>query len=404
MQLNYKTKALKSNFGKLFWIKAFLNLKAINVVATLFYLHRGLTLSQVFYTAIVWAIVGILSEVPSSYLADKWGRKKTIILGVFFGIIHWGIMYFADNLLWFLISFAFFSLSFACISGTDEALIYDTNKELGNSNNSLKVLGKLQSAQNIFKIFMPLLAAFIAKDLLEWQFLLIITIDFVGGIIALIISSRLYEPNHHIDVEKMEAGVMRDAINIIKKDWDFIRAILNKTIIFIAGFVVWRYHQKMFIDLGMTVLVLGIGWSISHIILFFLKQNISKVFKTKAISWRINILNIFVLASTILFVSLYFFNLNIYILLVIFLLIMSVEVLRWPLFSEYFNKKSFGYNRATTLSLSNFLKSILDIPLLFIGSWLVGLNIIYPFIFSAILCIITIVIFWLPKANLTTNN
>src|SRR3989344_4964362 len=73
---------LKNNPKNLFWIQALLNVKAINVLSTLFYLSRGLTLEQVLITPVVWSMTSIIFETPSSYLADKWGRKKTIILGL----------------------------------------------------------------------------------------------------------------------------------------------------------------------------------------------------------------------------------------------------------------------------------------------------------------------------------
>ena len=88
---------LKKNFSRMFWIQALMNVKVISVVSTLFYLHRGLTLSEIFYLTVVWAIVSLLFEIPSSYLADRWGRKKTILLGILLSLAHWVLFIFADN-------------------------------------------------------------------------------------------------------------------------------------------------------------------------------------------------------------------------------------------------------------------------------------------------------------------
>lgn len=369
----------------------------MNVVIALFYLYRGLTLAEIFYLAIAWAVVGLLFEVPSSYLADRWGRKKTIILGVIFACFHWIVMLFAADLPWFLISAGLLSLSFACFTGTDEALLYDTNKALGNEKNSLEKIGKYFSAQRVFKIFMPVVGALIAKDLIEWQFDILIVLEFIGSVIALIFAFRLIEPDHHADVEKMEAGVMKDAIKLIRSDWQYVKAILSKTLIFIASFIVWRFHQKFFIDIGITVLVLGIGWSIFHFITFLFNRYITSFLKKRSIRHRINLINLgFVIFFGIFIIELFIWP-NIYLLLITFFITTMFEVIRYPLYSEFYNKKSSTFNRATTLSLSNFLKSILEIPLLFIGAWLISLNIEYPFIFTFIIGLFVIIFFRVPR-------
>jgi hypothetical protein len=66
---------LEKNFFKIFFINALLNIKMINIVLSLFYVYRGLELSDIFYLGIVYSIAVLLSEVFSSYLADSFGRR-----------------------------------------------------------------------------------------------------------------------------------------------------------------------------------------------------------------------------------------------------------------------------------------------------------------------------------------
>ncbi|HUT22397.1 MAG TPA: MFS transporter [Candidatus Bipolaricaulota bacterium] len=390
---------MKKNYKLMFWLQAFLNFKVMNVVMTLFYLHRGLTLAEIFYLAIAWAVVGLLFEVPSSYLADRWGRKKTMILGVALACFQWIIMLFAADFLWFIVAAGLLSLSFACFTGTDEALLYDTNKELGNEGNSLEKLGKYYSGQRIFKIFMPVIGALVAKDLLEWQFDILIALEFVASVASLIFAFRLVEPNHHVDVEKMEAGVMKDAVKLIRSDWQFMKAILSKTLIFIASFIIWRFHQEFFVNIGISVLTLGIGWGIFHAVVFFLNQYVSSFLKNKSLARRINLINAgFVAAAALLVLELVFLR-NGYVMLITFFVMDMFEVMRWPLYSEFYNKKCCAFNRATTLSLSNFIKSVFDIPLLFIGAWLISENIEYPFVFSFAIGLFVIIFFRVRKVK-----
>jgi MFS family permease len=392
-----REKKLEKNFSRLFWIQAFSTVRVFSIISVLLFLHRGLTLSQVFYLSIVWSIINLIFEIPSSYLADKWGRKKTIILGTAFNLIFFILLILARSFPIFILAYIFSALQFALFSGTIEALVYDTNKELNQESDSLKKLGNFHSARHLFKIITPIVAVLIAKDLQGYQFNIIILIDLIATITALIISFKLIEANHYIDVEKQEANIIKDAFKLIKKDWQLTRAILSRVIIFTAIFIMWRFHQKFFIDIDISIITLGIMGASINIIVFAFYQNIMKFVHSKNLTSKINILNYLVAFFLTLFVISTFMLTNKYWLLIIYGLIITTEVMRWPLYSELYNKKSFSFNRATTLSLSNFLKSILDIPLIFIASVLIGININYPFIFSLTLVIIVIIFFRIPK-------
>ena len=133
-----RRKKLERNSLVLFWIKAFFSANILGVVIVLFYLHRGLTLSQVFYLAIIWSVVTLIFEIPSSYMADKWGRKKTLIFGGLCMLLSKFLLFWASSFLWFAGIIALTSLYFAAFSGTDEALLYDTGKELGKKDSVKK--------------------------------------------------------------------------------------------------------------------------------------------------------------------------------------------------------------------------------------------------------------------------
>jgi len=365
----------------------------INVISTLFLVHRGLTLSQVLATAIVFSLVSLLTEIPSSYLADKWGRKKVIILSLVCSFVYWVINLFASSLPMFVLGFAFCGLSFSLMSGTDEAFVYDTTRELGEEKNSLKALGQYFSGRRIFKIIAPLLAVLIAKDLTENQFIFVLMIDVVATFFGIILSFFIVEPARFLSVEKMEAGVMKDAFKIIRSNPAIARAIFNRILLFIASFIIWRISSEFFINIGVSVILIGLSASFYHLVLFFSSRHIDKFLPRIAIERRINWLNYFFIISLgATLVCLFLFP-NKYLILFLYTFGIIFETTRGSLFSEYYNKQSCSYNRATTLSLANFMKSILDIPLLLLGAYLVTFSVNYIFVLSFVLGLIVIVFF-----------
>lgn len=391
---------LEKNFGRMFWIQAFSNLKVLNVVSTLFYLYRGLSLSDIFWLSAIWGLMSILSEVPSSYLADRWGRKKTIIAGTLISLVHWVLFIVADNFIVFAIAISLASIQYSFFSGTDDAIIYDSNKELGRKESGLKSLGKYYSARSFFKIFAPLIGAVIAQNLLGWQFMIIIGIDVVATAIAFVLACRLTEPNHYMDVEEMELGIFKDAWKLIKNDTLIIRAVMGRVLVFMSMFVIWRFHQKFFVDIGISILWLGIAWSLIHVVSFAYSQNIEKFVARHLLNEKINLLNDLVLLVIALFVVGLFFSFNGYVLLFLFGLLDFIEMARWPLYAEFYNSRSKSFNRATTLSLANFVKGLFDPVVLGLAAFLVAKDITYPFILSLGLALVIVLFFRLPKSNI----
>lgn len=387
-----RRKKLQRNFKLVFFINALYSTWIINLIATLFYIGRGFSLSEIYLTAIIFSACTLLFEIPSSYFADKIGRKPTLMIAILLAITAMIVQINAHSLFILLISFAIHSASYAFLSGTDEALIYDTNKELNNGNNQ-QILGRYSSSKRFFKILTPIIAALIAKDLTELQFLLIYKIQILILFSSLILSIFITEAKHKLDLIKNEAEVFLDAFHLIRKDKMFIKAIISKSGLFIASFVFWRIHQDYYVNMGITIITLAIFTSTYQLASFLSNYNSEKFLKSKTTKQKINLLNLLFIILLIIFILLNIFLPNPYILLIFGGSLIFIETTRTPFFSEYFNKRSNSYNRATTLSLTNLLQNLLQILVLIFASYLANFSIIYIFILMLITAVMTVTIF-----------
>ncbi|EKD43257.1 MAG: major facilitator transporter [uncultured bacterium] len=297
----------------------------------------------------------------------------------------------------FVLSIFFYSLSYACFSGTDEAVVYDTSRELGEDTHSLRRLGQYSAAEKIFKIVTPLAGALVAKDLMDWQFNILLVVDTLAAILALVISLYIVEPKQYFKVEKVEAGVFRDAVKLIKNNPSMMRAMLNRAFVFTSVFLVWRYHQELFTSIGTPIIALGIGWSLFNFIVTVLNFYIHLLWPKQSLMTKINFLNFLTLFFVVIFLIALYFKVSYYWVLLIYFCVNIAENMRWPIFSDLFNKYSNSYNRATTLSLSNLIKSIFDIPLLFVTSLLVTRGLVYPIYFTLAIIFLSCIFLYLPK-------
>jgi MFS family permease len=395
---------LSGNYKKIFWIEALFYVNFVNLISTLFYLERGLTLPHVFWLAIIYSITNTITEIPSSYLADFWGRKKTIVLGGIFLMFSYIVSIFSHNFLHFAIAFTLYSASIAFISGTNEALLYDTNKELGKHADSFKKLSQYLAAKHFFKIFATVLTGFIAVNLTDNEFILVYALNAFVAFVVIAISLTLVESRHSMDVSKMERGILIDSLLLFRRQKLLRTAMFNKTLIFISSLIVFMIYQKMFIDLGLTLSSIGIIWSIGHLLRYSIKNRMVSFFSKPNYGVYINNINNIIALLFLTCILLINFFPNGYLILFIVMIMTVLEGIREPLFSHYYNHLSHSYNRATTLSMTSMLKNFLDIPFMLLTSILVTYNQYHVFTVSFFICLIVIIFFRVPELSVPRQN
>ena len=100
-------------------------------VAVPFFQSKGLSMQEVFSLQALFALVVLLAEVPSGYVADLFGRKRTLVVGAAFCGLGHTLLLGADGF-WTLALFEIsLGIGSSLISGADIALLYDTEAALG---------------------------------------------------------------------------------------------------------------------------------------------------------------------------------------------------------------------------------------------------------------------------------
>jgi MFS family permease len=94
----------------------------------LFERRLGLSFSQIFTLDAIYMLMFILFEIPSGALADVIGRKKTLLAGLGVLVAAAFATGNAQNFTHLFLSFFLWAIGFSLVSGSSEALIYDTLK------------------------------------------------------------------------------------------------------------------------------------------------------------------------------------------------------------------------------------------------------------------------------------
>jgi MFS family permease len=390
------------NTDSMFWMIVFVNISFLAPVMTLFYLHRGINLQQIFLLLLVIVVTMLFFEIPTGIFGDKYGRRNSIIVGNILWVLSNVGLIFADSFFMFVFLSFLFAVGATFISGSDEAIIYDSLKEEGRENDMKKYMSKLQAA-----IFIPLIVtapigSIIAKDLAEKQFLIILILSAITSAVALIFALLLKEPK--LQESKDESSnknknpfiLFKSSFNDIKSSPVLVRLFLNKTLVLIIGAHVFgNLWQPYLLESKVPVILFGFLLSIGAIIIATLNMKIERIEKyisDRTLLYLTAILP-FLAFAVGAFVRNFYFG-------IFFFLIISVSLqVRYPVFSHYINQHISSHNRATVLSSLSMVDSFFDV-LIFISvgyATIAGLSL--AFLVCAGILLIAIVFFRIGKEH-----
>ncbi|HWJ80348.1 MAG TPA: MFS transporter [Niallia sp.] len=343
----------------MFWIQFFGSISFLTPVLTLFYTSRGLSASQILIVLMFWSGAVLLGEVPTGLIADRYGAKRSFLIGTWLKILSMAVLFVADtSWLFYLYSFINgFSVTF--FSGADEALIYDSLKENGKEDKMDQAMGKIQSAGFISMILTVLFGSYFAKDLESEQFMLLILLGVFSYFIELLLVMRIKQPSKETNYRKNPFVQVKEGLVTIKKAPQLLLMFLNVTLVFIPAGAVYEYfNQPLMVDAGLPIYFIGVMYSIAAVIGYVASRSIGRMtgyFSRIRLMYITGFLAVGGLLLSALFAD------SLWIIIGSFFLLRWVRAVRYPIYSQLSNDLIPSNIRATTISLLSIIDSGLDL-------------------------------------------
>ena len=153
---------LRHNILKMYLLKAVLWFMVAMPIIVLFFQEHGLTLTEVMILQSIYSFSVALFEIPSGFIADVFGRKRTIVLSTIFTFIGFLVFSFFGGFYAFAIAQVLVGIGGSLMSGSDSAIIYDTLLETNIRTSYTKIEGRSYAIGNFSEAFAGILGGFLA--------------------------------------------------------------------------------------------------------------------------------------------------------------------------------------------------------------------------------------------------
>ncbi|MCF6333396.1 MAG: MFS transporter [Draconibacterium sp.] len=242
-------------------------------VVVLFYQDNGMGMSEIFLLKAIYSLAIVIMEIPSGWMADVWGRRKTLIFGSILGSVGFLIYSFSYGFLTFTVAEIILGIGHSFVSGADSALLYDSLKADNKTDNYTKQEGWITSVGNFAEAVAGILGGFLAAISLRTPFFF----QFAVAAIAIPAAITLIEPKintikHVHSIKKLVQNIRQT----LKTNQNLRFSILLSAVTGTATLTFAWLVQPFFKTIDLPIEMFGIFWTALN-----LSVGISSVFAHK---------------------------------------------------------------------------------------------------------------------------
>ncbi len=106
---------------------------------------RGMTLTQIATIESIFWITVVLAEVPTGAVADRWGRRTSLVLGGFCFCLGSVVFAFSSTYVVLVAAYVAVATAMTLYSGAGHALVYDTLRQIGRTDEYEKHIGRSEA-------------------------------------------------------------------------------------------------------------------------------------------------------------------------------------------------------------------------------------------------------------------
>lgn len=231
-------------------------------IVVLFYTDTGMNMQEIFILKSIYSIGIVAMEIPSGWMADVWGRRKTLILGSILGTIGFVVYSVTHSFMWFVLAEVILGVGYSFVSGADSAILYDTLKENDREKQYVKQEGRITSAGNFAEAIAGIVGGLLAAITIRTPFYFQILV----AAMAIPASLQLIEPKlhrKHVILKPLE--FLKAARKNLTGNRNLLTAILFSSVTGTATLTFAWFVQPWLLEINLPVEWFGVMWALLNI-------------------------------------------------------------------------------------------------------------------------------------------
>jgi len=312
-----------------------------------FYESNGLSMKDIMVLQAVYSIAIVVLEVPSGYLADVIGRKKTLVIGAMFGTVGFTTYSLSFGFTGFLIAEIILGIGQSCVSGADSAMLYDSLLERGQEKKYTRFEGRITSLGNMAEAVAGIIGGLLAGITLRIPYIAQAFVAFI----ALPAALTLTEPSRSVPLIK--AGLM-EIIRIARfslfQDRVLRRNIFLSAVTGTATLTMAWFAQPFFEYSGIDIVWFGILWTTLNVTVAITSYTAHRLEQRLGQAGSVFLIAL-MLPAGYLALSRFHTPAGLLVLYIFYL----VRGYATPVLKDYINRVTASHIRATVLSVRNFI-------------------------------------------------
>ena len=382
-----------SNIKKQYLISLFQSLIPAYVIERLFWQQRGMNVQMVVYCEIIYAVTIVLFEIPSGILADKFGRKRLLVINSALAAVEFIILLFANSFRIFGIAVSLSGIGKAFSSGSQNALLYDSLLVEKKENSFEKFLGRLYAVDFTGSMIAALSGSILA-NMFGFEFNYIVS--FFSMFFAFIITLSLREPPIITKQERELTEIKqyaKQALLIFKKKplvfiYGLTGAVLGACLIYLDEF--W---QLIIDNVGISVAFFGIIGAVE--MSFKIPGNLLAYRLKEKLSYKIILIGILIFNVTG-YIAIYYTR-NVFCLIPMIAISLVAGIVE-PLITGYLHHNTESHIRATVESFSSLGLRLISILIgLIFGYISTSFSLFAAFAYLGVICLLYLLFFLLAE-------
>ncbi|MGN0425770.1 MAG: MFS transporter [Acetatifactor sp.] len=236
------------------------NLNMQSSIWVLYLAYCGMSLAQVGLLEGVYHITSMIFEIPSGAIADLLGRKKSMIVSKTCIAVSCLIMLYSKSFWLFALSFFIQALGNNFNSGSEEALVYDSMKAIGEEEKYITVNGRLNILIEVAQGIATVAGGILAEYSFYWCYFASLVIALLAFFPVIGMTEAPFEKQQSArnGIWKMLKDHFGTCIAVLKKDLRILRIVIYFSAVFASQTLLFFYGQQYFSDLGYNKIYISV--------------------------------------------------------------------------------------------------------------------------------------------------